>query len=111
MKLYLYILIGLFLLLVINFVYGTVYSVPRDYDFAYIAKNCDAIPSEYRQNISAHITYDSAIDGGLYIFDHIPGESSPSDFEAGFRPIWTELLCFPVFGCIVPPILGVGCSS
>jgi hypothetical protein len=106
-KRYLYILIGLFLLLALNFVYGSVYHVPRDFDIAYIAKNCEAIPSEFRQNISAHIFYDGSVDGGLYIFDS--GGSSPDVFEAAFRPIWTEPLCFPVFGCLVPPNFYAGC--
>lgn len=102
---------SLVILLAANFIYGNIYLVPRDYDFEYIAKHCVILNQQQALNISDHITYDRAIDGGLYIFDHIPNETAPDDFEVAFRPITSELLCFPIVGCIVPPHLSEKCGA
>ena len=111
MKRYLALIVVVFLLLLLNFTYGHAYLIAKDCDIAYIAKNCSAIGNYERKNIADHITYDHDAGGGLYIFDHVQGKSSPGDFEAAFRPILTEPLCFAIVGCLIPPTLGTACKQ
>jgi hypothetical protein len=98
------------LLLLINFMYGHAHFRARDYDIAYIARHCESIDAEARRHIADHITYDGGIEG-LYIFDRVVGQTSTGDFEAAYRSTLTELLCFPIVGCAIPPVLGAGCAK
>ncbi len=83
----------------------------RHFDTAYVAKNCDGIPSEHLATITKHITYDRDVGGAEYIYDYTPGEFSDRDFVAAHRSIWSEYFCLPSFGCIFPPELTSSCQK
>ncbi|MEP3847350.1 MAG: hypothetical protein ABJM43_18555 [Paracoccaceae bacterium] len=83
----------------------------RDHDIAYIGKNCVGISVDQAQSIAKHITHDSTFGGAWYIFDQTPGQFSDGDFEAAWRPMFTEVLCFPIVGCAIPPALRNDCLA
>ncbi|NKW78746.1 hypothetical protein HGD90_04895 [Rhodobacteraceae bacterium R_SAG7] len=83
----------------------------RDHDKAYIGKNCVGISEDQALNIAKHITSDGTFGGTWYIFNQTPGQFSDGDFEAAWRPMFSEVLCFPIAGCVIPPSLRNDCLA
>jgi hypothetical protein len=90
---------------------GDVRKVSMTYDLSFLARNCPAIPTEHRHEISEHILADAEFDGTLYIYEDDPASDTGKAFEAGFRGRMSEFLCAPGVGCLLPPELSADCTA
>ncbi len=86
-------------------------KISMTYDLAYLVRNCPAIPTEHREEISKHILADAEFDGTLYIYENDPASATAKAFEAGFRGRMSEFLCAPGLGCLLPPALSADCTA
>jgi len=100
-----------------NHAYVILYGISRDYDFDYIAENCQRAKERQVGNLADYIAYDRSGWGHVYILernpikDLIPNEIPKGGYEVARRGPLSEFLCFPFVRCLSPPHLSKICEK
>lgn len=108
-------LIAFFIVLVIvvvNFFHPSSRERARAFDLAYIAENCAGISDQQAANIGDYVEPMSAFLGtDYYLFEHAPDGTPQNHTLVALRDDYQEALCFPVTGCLIPPIFRGKCLA
>ena len=83
---------------------------PTAQDLKFIAETCSVFDGISPLAIERSLIWDGSVDGYRYIAIDLPERSS---FEGGmisYRSVFSEALCLPVVGCLLPPPLEPVCE-
>ena len=87
------------------------YGFYTDQDIQYFSQHCPAV--RHVKNLEEHVFSSTIIFGFLggveYIFDEAPGGRDGQTLGLGWQRT-ISFLCFPLIGCLNPPVLGRDCQ-
>jgi hypothetical protein len=94
-----------------NFFFRINDGIIEETDLDYIATHCTGVPNISGIEIADNLIADRDFDGTVYIYDGNPVFDDVPAFEIAWRGTLSELLCAPIFGCLLAPRLSDKCLS